>query len=145
MIGFCLFLIDSQEVNINKLDSKKKINIHKIDKIFKVINKLFRHSIKLSVCKTENYAYINQICNFPCVWFQQLEVVPLFGDMMLGTFQYIEKTPNYDASKWPECNSEKTSPQAHLVKELPRIREKYVNYLSQLVDCRQRVHIALST
>ena len=35
VIGFCLFLLDD-EVNINKLDGKKKIHIGKIDKIFKV-------------------------------------------------------------------------------------------------------------
>ena len=35
VIGFCLFLLDG-EVNINKLDGKKKIHIGKIDKIFKV-------------------------------------------------------------------------------------------------------------
>ena len=36
VIGFSLYLIDCEAININKLDSKKKINIHKIDKIFKV-------------------------------------------------------------------------------------------------------------
>ena len=41
-MGFGLFLIDnmegdgSREVNINKLDSKKRISLSKIDKIFKV-------------------------------------------------------------------------------------------------------------
>ena len=36
VIGFSLFLIDSEAANINKLDGKKKLNLHKIDKIFKV-------------------------------------------------------------------------------------------------------------
>jgi len=43
-MGFGLFLIDNlaqseaqgREVNINKLDSKKRINLGKIDRIFKV-------------------------------------------------------------------------------------------------------------
>lgn len=36
VMGFGLFLIDSDGCNINKLDQKKKIRIDKIDKIFKV-------------------------------------------------------------------------------------------------------------
>ncbi|KAG1699375.1 Cytoplasmic FMR1-interacting protein [Nymphon striatum] len=35
VMGFGLFLVDSEICNINKLDTKKKINIGKIDKIFK--------------------------------------------------------------------------------------------------------------
>ena len=38
VIGFGLHLIDSNEVNINKLEGKKKINLSKIDKIFRVCN-----------------------------------------------------------------------------------------------------------
>ena len=36
VIGFGLHLIDSAEVNINKLEGKRKINLSKIDKIFAV-------------------------------------------------------------------------------------------------------------
>ena len=35
VIGFCLYLLDG-EVNINKIDGKKNLQISKIDKIFKV-------------------------------------------------------------------------------------------------------------
>ncbi|CAF3028948.1 unnamed protein product [Rotaria sp. Silwood2] len=37
VIGFSLFLIDSTACNINKLDGKKKINVSRIDKIFKTV------------------------------------------------------------------------------------------------------------
>lgn len=36
VIGFALYLIDTQNCNIYKLDQKKKIRIDKIDRIFKV-------------------------------------------------------------------------------------------------------------
>lgn len=36
VMGFGLFLMDSEQCNINKLDQKKRICINKIDKIFKV-------------------------------------------------------------------------------------------------------------
>ena len=35
-MGFGLFLMDSKEININKLDGRRKLNLLKIDKIFKV-------------------------------------------------------------------------------------------------------------
>ncbi len=36
VMGFGLFLMDGKEVNINRLDGKRKINLGKIDKILKV-------------------------------------------------------------------------------------------------------------
>lgn len=35
-MGFGLFLMDNELCNINKLDQKKKLNLTKIDRIFKV-------------------------------------------------------------------------------------------------------------
>ena len=35
-MGFGLFLMDGKEVNMNKLDGRRRINLTKIDKIFKV-------------------------------------------------------------------------------------------------------------
>lgn len=39
-MGFALFLMDGEKCNINKLDQKKRINLTKIDKIFKVFSNL---------------------------------------------------------------------------------------------------------
>jgi len=39
VIGFALYLIDTQNCNIYKLDQKKKIKLDKIDRIFKVRTK----------------------------------------------------------------------------------------------------------
>lgn len=36
VMGFGLFLMDNEACNINKLDQKKKLNLGKIDRIFKV-------------------------------------------------------------------------------------------------------------
>ena len=33
-MGFCLFLIDSEVANVNKLDQKRKLRLEKMDKIF---------------------------------------------------------------------------------------------------------------
>ena len=37
VMGFGLFLMDGKEININRLDGKRKINLGKIDRIFKVM------------------------------------------------------------------------------------------------------------
>ena len=34
VMGFCLFLIDSEQVNMNKLAQKGRLNFNKLDKIF---------------------------------------------------------------------------------------------------------------
>ena len=34
VMGFCLFLIDSENVNMNKLAAKGRLNFNKLDKIF---------------------------------------------------------------------------------------------------------------
>jgi len=36
VMGFGLFLLDGKEVSIYKLESRRRINLTKIDKIFKV-------------------------------------------------------------------------------------------------------------
>lgn len=40
-MGFGLFLMDNELCNINKLDQKKRLNLCKIDRIFKVSVFLF--------------------------------------------------------------------------------------------------------
>ena len=54
--------------------------------------------------------------------FHDLEYVPLFGDMQISPFNYVKKTKNFDASKWPlavaasssNFSSSNQSPQANL-------------------------------
>jgi len=100
VIGFCLYLIDSENMNINKLDSKKKLHLNKIDKIFK-----------------------------------QVEVVPLYGDMMIGPFKYIENTPNFDPFHWGHCMSEEPSRQAMLDnKMMAQLRLEHVQLISALTS-----------
>ena len=33
-MGFCLFLIDSDQANVNKLDQKRRLRLEKMDRIF---------------------------------------------------------------------------------------------------------------
>ena len=58
--------------------------------------------------------------------------MPLYGDMMIGPFQYIQRTPNYSADKWPSCNSHKESAQANLLRHPPVVRAEYVALMSEL-------------
>ena len=63
---------------------------------------------------------------------QNLEVVPLFGDMQIAPFFYIKKTPNYDPSKWPLCNSPAVSAQSNLLVHMETMREEHSRYISEL-------------
>ena len=58
--------------------------------------------------------------------------MPLFGDMMIGPFQYIELTRNYDASRWSSCTSGKESTQSSILKPLANIKSEYTSLMSEL-------------
>lgn len=91
VMGFGLFLIDSEVCNINRLDQKKRLRLDKIDRIFKV----FFYSDYISCVIFFNFNF-----NFNYISFQNLEVVPLFGDMQIAPFNYIKRSKHYDASKY---------------------------------------------
>lgn len=82
---------------------------------------------KLDAKKKINISAIDKI-------FKELEMVPLFGDMQIAPFiTYIKKTPNFDSQKWPLCSNESiASHQAEIQSFLPKIRTKYVAYISEL-------------
>jgi len=63
---------------------------------------------------------------------QNLEVIPLFGDMQIAPFSYIKRSKHFDPSKWPLSSSNSISPQADLMVHLPQIREDHVKYISEL-------------
>lgn len=71
-----------------------------------------------------------QYCSF--LPFQQLEIVPLYGDMQVAPFHYIKKSKNFDPSKWPNCESSQLSPQSNILANLEPIREDHMSYISQL-------------
>lgn len=64
--------------------------------------------------------------------FQQLEVVPLYGDMQIKPYHYIQKSLNFDPSRWTFCESSQLSPQSNLLANLEAIREDHMAYISQL-------------
>lgn len=74
VMGFGLFLIDSEMCNINKLDQKKKVRLDKIDKIFKVS---FCHKIMYSILNNNNhssslrllYLYYSLVFFYTCHWY----------------------------------------------------------------------------
>ena len=63
---------------------------------------------------------------------QQLEVVPLYGDMQINPYHYIKYSKNFDPAKWPACESSHPSPQSNLLANLEAIRDNHMSYISQL-------------
>ena len=94
-MGFSLFIIDSEQANLNKLDRKGLLHLGKIDKVRNNII-FYRNSLDklFQLYPPDKYNFKFQI-------FHDLEVVPLFGDMQIAPFNYVKKTKNFDASKWP--------------------------------------------
>lgn len=91
-MGFGLYLMDGNVSNIYKLDAKKRINLSKIDKFFKVrAFKRFLFPI------TRFVVFIPQSEAFTLV--SQLQVVPLFGDMQIELSRYIETSAHYEENK----------------------------------------------
>lgn len=72
------------------------------------------------------------ICNEFSSTYQNLEVVPLFGDMQIAPFNYIKRSKNFEPGKWPLSSSNNISPQADLMVHLPQIREDHEKYISEL-------------
>jgi hypothetical protein len=60
VMGFGLFLVDSELCNINKLDQKKKIKLEKIDRIFKVRN--YKSNIDRNFISLERIIKISLYC-----------------------------------------------------------------------------------
>lgn len=71
-------------------------------------------------------------------------MVPLFGDMQIAPFNYIKRSKNYDASRWPLCGATLPSPQADLMVHLPQIREDHVKFTSELARYSNEVIYLLS-
>ena len=65
--------------------------------------------------------------------------VPLYGDMQIAPYQYIIKTPNFESSKWPCCESGTASPQSNMLPSLGAIRSDHMQYISQLAKVNNEV------
>jgi len=91
-------------------------------------------------CLYKEFSYASQRKYFLS---QNLEVVPLFGDMQIAPFNYIKRSKHFDPSKWPLSSSNNISPQADLMVHLPQIREDHVKYISELARYSNEVSPSL--
>lgn len=87
---------------------------------------------KLDAKRRINLSQIDKI-------FKQCKVVPLYGDMQIAPFNYVMKTKNYDASKWPACNSQSDSVQGKILEQVDRIRNEHNYYISELAKYSNEV------
>ncbi|KAL8601614.1 hypothetical protein ACOMHN_003880 [Nucella lapillus] len=111
-------LVKVMAVGLYLIDQQEGINIYKMDSK-KRINSLSR---------------IDKIL-------KELTFVPLYGDMQIAPYQYIKQTPNFEASKWPHCESSAASPQSNMMPSLTSIRDDHMHFISQLA----RVNNELTT
>ncbi|KAK3557279.1 hypothetical protein QTP70_026267 [Hemibagrus guttatus] len=108
VMGFGLYLMDGTNSNIYKLDAKKRINLTKIDKFFKLPS-----SSRIMT--------------------PQLQVVPLFGDMQIELSRYIKTSAHFEENKsrW-SCTSTGSSPQYNICEQMIQIREDHMRFISEL-------------
>jgi len=59
--------------------------------------------------------------------------VPLFGDVVIGPFNYVQKTANYDPQHWPRCLSAGVSQQASILTRMPEYRHQHVGLMCELM------------
>jgi len=146
-MGFGLFLLNNKDVNIYKLQDKKKLNLSKIDKFFKVlfIGIPFRWQYvnpmaNIIMCEADILGKSDVLTLPACGFMQQLQVVPLFGDMQIPLASYIQNMSDYEENKsrW-SCTSAGVStsstgiiPQYNLAEQLVTIREDHIKYTSEL-------------
>lgn len=105
VMGFSLFLIDSEQVNINKLDQKRRLKFEKMDKIF--------HDLEIvplfGDMQIAPFSFVKKSKHFdPSKW-------PL---AMVASNSYSGASPS--------------SPQANLMVHLPRMREDHLKFSSEL-------------
>jgi len=60
-------------------------------------------------------------------------VVPLFGDVVIGPFNFVEKTANYDTQHWPRCLSAGASQQATILTHMAEYRQQHVELMCELM------------
>lgn len=68
--------------------------------------------------------------------FAELPVVPLFGDMQVAPFQYVCKTPHYDAAKWPNATATSKLEESRFLDLVPTIREQHQAFVVELAKYR---------
>lgn len=77
---------------------------------------------------------ISEHAYFASLLLQQLEVVPLYGDMQIAPFRYVSQSPHYESGKWPHCSSSSASSQGSLLDRLQSIREEHIHYITKLAQ-----------
>ena len=73
----------------------------------------------------------NSVCDWS-LW-QEHEVVPLFGDVVIGPFNYVQKTMNYDPQHWPRCLNATASQQATILTNMSEYRHQHSELICELL------------
>ncbi|OAF71642.1 Specifically Rac1-associated protein 1 [Intoshia linei] len=64
--------------------------------------------------------------------FKKTQVISIYVDIPLSTFDIIKETHNYDSLKWPNCNSSNTSAQSVILLEICNLRNIYCDYIERI-------------
>lgn len=74
-------------------------------------------------------------------------MVPLFGDVVIGPFNYVQKTANFDAQHWLRCQSAGVSQQATILSQMSEYRQQHVELMCDIMLLsdlhRKLVHVCI--
>ena len=105
VMGFCLFLMDSEQVNVNKLDQKRRLRFDKMDRIF--------HDLEVVPL------------------FGDMQIAP-FNYVKASKHYDASKWPLSAASSSLPVSSPSSTPQANIMVHLTKMRENHLEYSSEL-------------
>jgi hypothetical protein len=63
-----------------------------------------------------------------------MEVVPLFGDIVIGPFNYVQKLPNFDRQHWPKCTDGIASRQSTVINNMAVFRQQHADIICELMS-----------
>jgi len=67
-------------------------------------------------------------------------VVPLFGDVVIGPFNYVQKTVNYDPQHWRQCLTDASSQQATILTRMTEYRQQHAELICELIQLSDQRH-----
>jgi hypothetical protein len=71
-----------------------------------------------------------------------MEVVPLFGDVVIGPFNYVTNLKTFDKQHWPRCTDGSISRQATLLSNMVTYRQQHSELICELMmHSEERVKI----
>ncbi|GMT25093.1 hypothetical protein PFISCL1PPCAC_16390 [Pristionchus fissidentatus] len=131
VINICAFMYENR---LYLSPSEKHLFVKVMAFCVSIIDSSGPFLVKLDQKKRVSIARLDRI-------FKSLEIVPLYGDMQIRPFAFIQRSPHYEASKWQLCHHESDSCHVKIVDRLRSIRAEHESYVVQLAKVSNELNL----